>query len=119
MNVTTVTIKAVLCRGYTYSAAHDNLDDIAGGLRVSTSAAIGSFTVVDNIVDCADFSFAAVPAGAACEAIVFFRDTGVESTSTLIMYYDAAPMPVTPNGEAINVTIDAASPNLFRLGSAG
>ena len=116
LSMTALDIRCVLLRGYTYSAAHDFLDDVA--TIVSTSPTITNFTVTANVVDCDNFSFTAVAAGAACEALVWYRHTGTPGTSQLIMYYDAAPMPVTPNGEDINITIDASSPNLFRLGSA-
>ena len=121
MNVTTIDIKAVLLRGYTYDAAHDNLDDIGAGLRVATSAnmanvaltatvtvASGGCTVTGPGVDCDDFSWTAVAAGAACESIVWYRDTAVEGTSTLIVYVDTQTgLPITPNGQNIAYTVDA------------
>lgn len=100
-------VKAVLVdlADYTYSSAHDFLDDVAGGGRVATSANLGSKTVTNGLFDAADTSFSAVT-GDISEALIIYIDTGVESTSRLIAYFDTGitGIPVTPNGGDINVT---------------
>ena len=128
MNITTLPIEAVLLRGYTYSSAHDNLDDIGAGLRIATQSMTGfaltatvtvtsgGCTVTGPAVDCNNYIFTAVPAGAACESIVYYHASGVEGTSTLIFYQDdATGLPVPPNGQDINVTIDNGDGRLFVL----
>jgi hypothetical protein len=123
LDVTALDIRAVLTRGYTFSQTHDNLDDIGAGLRVSVSPTITGFallaaaTVLSGgctahgpVVDCDDFTFTAVAAGAACESIEFYYHTGADATSTLIYHCDTAGvfLPITPNGQDINFTVNAA-----------
>lgn len=94
---------------YTYNAAHDFLDDVPAIARVATSATIGSVTIAGGLVDAADFVFPTV-SGDPSEAIIFYLHTGVEATSRLLFYFDTsiAGIPVTPNGQNINVTLNAS-----------
>lgn len=111
----THTIKCVLIDSadYTYSAAHDNLDDVAAAGRVGTPQTLASKTVTNGVADAADVTFNAVT-GDPCEAIVIWKDTGVESTSRLIAYIDG--ISVTPNGGDIQVSWDnTAATKIFAL----
>lgn len=80
---------------YTYSAAHDFLDDVAVGARVAVSSALASKTITSGVFDAADVTFSAVT-GDSVEAIVLYKHTGVDATSSLIAYIDG--ISVTPNG---------------------
>lgn len=80
---------------YTYSAAHDFLDDVPAGARVAVSSALGSKTITSGVFDAADVTFSAVT-GDSVEAIVLYKHTGVDATSSLIAYIDG--ISVTPNG---------------------
>jgi hypothetical protein len=104
-------VKAVLVDGadYTYSAAHDFLDDVPSGARVATSGNLASKTITDGTFDSADFTFTAVT-GDPCEILIVYIDTGSASTSRLVAYYDTGVtgFPVTPNGGDINVTVNAS-----------
>lgn len=111
IDLDTDNIKAVLIDTADYTVnigTHDNLDDVAGASRVDTSANL-SITVTGGTVDAADFTFAAAT-GDQSEAIILYQDTGVESTSRLIAYYDtfSSGMPVTPNGGDIDITVNAS-----------
>lgn len=99
---------------YTYSAAHDFLDDVIAGARVATSTALLSKTIVNGIFDAADLTITAV-AGSTAEALVIFQDTGVEGTSQLIAYMDTGVtgLPLTPNGGDVNIVWNAAG--IFQL----
>ena len=99
---------------YTYSAAHDFLDDIAAGGRVATSGNLASKTFTAGLFDAADASFTAVT-GDVSEAMVVYIDTGVASTSRLVAFFDTGVtgLPVTPNGGDINVTFNASG--IFQL----
>jgi hypothetical protein len=114
----TDTIKVVLVDTDDYSvdlANHDNLDDIAAGARVATSPALSSKTVAAGVADAADTAFSSV-SGDQSEALVIYKDTGVESTSRLIAYIDSATgLPVTPNGGDINVQWDSGANKIFKL----
>ena len=109
-------VKAILVdlADYSYSAAHDFLDDVPAGARVAISAALDTKTITDGVFDAANFSWTAVT-GDPSEAVIIFIDTGVEETSRLVAFYDTGVtgLPVTPNGGDINVTINASG--LFAL----
>lgn len=97
---------------YTYNAAHDFFDDITG--VVGTPQTIANTTVVNGLFDGDNVTFVAV-SGVSVEALVYFIDSGVASTSPLIMYIDTGQtgLPVTPNGGDITITFDAAG--IFQL----
>lgn len=92
---------------YTYSAAHDFFDDVSG--VVGTPQTLGSKTYTTGILDAADVTFTAV-SGASVEALIFYLDTGVSSTSRLVAYIDTGQtgLPVTPNGGDINIVWSAS-----------
>ena len=81
------TIKAVLVSSsYTYNSAHDNLDDVAAG-RLGISGALASKTFTNGTFDCADPTITATADGTGV-AVIFYLDTGTESTSKLIAFID-------------------------------
>jgi len=97
---------------YTYSTAHDFLDDVPAGARVATSGALGSKTVgsvAEGVFDAADVVFSSV-SGDQAEAIIIYKHTGTESTSQLIAFLDTGVtgLPVLPNGENINLAWSAS-----------
>jgi hypothetical protein len=100
---------------YTYSAAHDFLDDVLAAARVATSGALTGKTFTNGVFDADDVTLTAVT-GDVSEAIVVYRHTGVEATSNLIAYIDSATgLPVTPNGGDITVAWDAGANKIFAL----
>jgi hypothetical protein len=111
-------IRAILIDTGTYTVSidvHDNLDDVAGGSRVSTSGSLASKTVTLGVADAADTTFTAV-SGATIEAIILYKHTGVESTSRLIAYIDTGTgFPTTPNGADILVVWDSGANKIFKL----
>jgi hypothetical protein len=104
-------VKAILVdtADYTFSNAHDFLNDVPVAARVATSGNLASKTVTNGTFDCANFTWTAVT-GDISEAVIFFIDTGVETTSRLVVYLDTGitGLPVTPNGGDINFNVDAA-----------
>jgi hypothetical protein len=83
---------------YTYSSAHDNLDDIPSGARVATSGDLASITTTNGVFDSADVTLTAV-SGDPVERVVLDRHTGTASTSTILAQYDTASgLTLTPNG---------------------
>lgn len=111
------TIKAILVDtgAYTFSQAHDFLDDVPSGARIAT-VTLASKTNALGVMDAADATFSAVT-GASVEAIVIYKDTGTEATSRLLLYIDtvSSGLPVTPNGGNINVTWDNGANKIFKL----
>ncbi len=81
------TIKALLVSSsYTYNSAHDNLDDVAAG-RLGTSGALATKTFTNGTFDFDDPTITATADGTG-NAVIFYLDTGTESTSKLICYID-------------------------------
>ena len=88
---------------YAFNAAHESLEDIPAAARVAISPVISGKTVVGSYYSSDPFTFPGVT-GDQFEAYVFYLNTGVESTSTLITFHDTATnLPATPNGEAITI----------------
>jgi len=113
----TDTMKIVLIDvTYTYSTAHDFLDDIAAGDRVATSSALASKTTTDGAFDAADVTFTALT-GNTVTSWVLFKDTGTESTSQLIAYFDTVSgggaLSFTPNGG--NFTLSFGASGIFTI----
>lgn len=94
---------------YSYSAAHDFLDDVPGAARVATSGALGTKSTTSGTFDAADVTFSAVT-GDQSEALIIYQHTGTEGTSRLIAFFDTGVtgLPVTPNGGDITVTWNAS-----------
>ena len=118
-NLTSADIRAILVDTgtYTYSSAHDFLDDVAGGARIAVSSTLGSPTfasVATGVFDAADVTFTAV-SGSSVEAIILYVHTGVEATSRLLAYIDTGVtgLPFTPSGG--DVTIQWPAGGIFIL----
>lgn len=106
------TIKIVLCdSGYTYNTAHDNLDDITAGARVATSSALASKTTTGGAFDAADVTYTALT-GDTVTSWVLFKDSGTESTSKLIAYFDTVSgggaFSFTPSGGDLTLSFGAS-----------
>lgn len=96
-------------------ATDTNWSDILAAARVATSANLASKTVTAGVADAADVTLTAVT-GDPFESIVFFADTGTESTSRLIAFVDTATgLPCTPNGGDITVQFDNGANKIFKL----
>ena len=112
------TIKVTLVDAADYTvnlSTHDFIDDVPAGARVAT-ATLGTKSVTGGAFDAADVTFTAVT-GDPSEALVIWKDTGVEGTSPLIMYIDTATgLGVTPNGGDITVTWDSGTNKIFKIG---
>ena len=105
IDLTTDTIKVVLidAADYTFSAAHAAFDSVPALARISSGTLVNG-TVVAGVFDADNVNLQNVT-GDPAEALVIYKDTGVESTSTLIAYIDTGTgLPITPNGSDIIVT---------------
>lgn len=122
ISILTDNIKAVLVDSADYTAnltTDGNLSDIPVAARVATSANLANKTLTDDadgtVFDADDITFTAVT-GDPSEAIVLYKDTGVEATSSLIAFIDTATgLPITPNGGNIQVAWDNGTNKIFRL----
>jgi hypothetical protein len=111
INLVSDTIKVILIDSADYTASlstHTHLDDVAAAARVAT-ATLASKTTTGGVFDAGDVTFTSVT-GDQSEALVIYKDTGVETTSPLIAYIDTVTsgLPVTPSGGNIVVTWNAS-----------
>ena len=106
-------IKAILVdHGVTTPSptTHQDHADLSGA--VVTGGTSGNMSTpafpAAGAIDYAVFSFTTV-SGASVESINFYKDSGVSSTSALIIYIDTATgLPLTPNGGDVNVAFNAS-----------
>lgn len=93
---------------YTYSAS-DEFYSAASAAQIGTPVTLASKTITSGVFDAADVTFTSVT-GASVEALIIYKDTGSAATSPLIMYIDVAAsgLPVTPNGNNIDVQFSAS-----------
>jgi hypothetical protein len=109
------TIKVIL-----FDAADDTIavntdadlaDLVAGGIVATATLAGKAVTTSSNTctVDASDVTFTSVT-GDQSEQIVIYKDSGVGSTSLLIVFFDTftSGMPVTPNGGNIDLVFNAS-----------
>ncbi len=101
---------------YTLSlATHRFLSDIPVGARVATTAPLTGKTITAGVADADNTEFA-LATGDQSEALVVYADSGVASTSRLIMFTDEGTgLPVQPNGGNISVEFASTSDRIFRL----
>lgn len=104
----TIKIALVDTGTYTYSSAHEFYSSVSASV-VGTPQTLASKTVTNGVFDAADVTFTAV-SGVSVEALVIYKDTGTNSTSSLVAFIDvvASGLPVTPNGGDITVTFNAS-----------
>lgn len=115
-SVDTIKVMLVDTGAYTVNlATHTALSDVAAGARIGTAQTLGTKTSTAGVADAADATFTAVT-GVSVEALVLYKDSGVEATSWLIAYIDTATgLPVTPNGGNITVAWDNGANKIFKL----
>ena len=112
LNDGTVKVALVDTGTYTYSAAHDFINDTSG--VVGTAQTIANTTVTNGLFDGDNVTFTAV-SGNSVEALIIYIDTGNVATSRLVAYIDTGVtgIPVTPNGGDITITWHATG--IFQL----
>ena len=94
---------------------HDFYDDITPAGRVAASGNFANKTKALGVADADDVTVTSVT-GDQFEYIIIWRDSGVESTSNLIVCIDTATgLPCTPNGGDITVQWDSGANKIFKL----
>lgn len=110
-------VRCVLVKSsYTFSAAHNFMDDI-GTDDNGRSAALSGKTYTAGVFDASDISLTATSA-VACEAIVLFQHTGNDATARLIAYIDTptSGLPFTPSAsQTVNIVFDSGANRIFKL----
>lgn len=95
---------------YTYSSAHDFLNDVTAGARIAVSGSLTSVTKASGVLDAADTTITGV-SGATVEAVIVYKHTGTESTSALLSFHDG--LSLTPDGG--NVVIQWNASGIFSI----
>ena len=112
-------IRTSLVRDYTFSAAHDYLDDVvsAGGEIVASSEAMADATTTSGVADATDVVFAAVQSGDPITSVIIHTEgSSSNETRRLIAYIDTGTgLSVTPNGADITIVWDSGANKIFRL----
>lgn len=111
-------IKVVLLDStYTYSAAHDFLNDIGGGSILGTSPALTSVTTTDGILSADNPDVSGVGVGDIVTQLWFYIDTGVSTTSQLFVYSDknADTTPINYTGDGADITVVLPGGEVGRL----
>lgn len=108
MPTDTIKIALIDTGAYTYSST-DEFWSSAIAAEIGTSQTLASKTITDGVFDADNVTFTSVT-GASVEALIIYKDTGSAATSPLIMYIDVAAsgLPVTPNGNNIDVQFNAS-----------
>lgn len=117
LNLSSLTIKAMFvdhADDTPSTSGDDFIDDIASAARVPAIAscpALGSKTtgtVATGVFDAADTTFTSL-SGDQSESLILFEDSGTESTSDLLAFWDTATgLPLTPNGGNVTVVWNAS-----------
>lgn len=113
-------IRAIIIDTLTYTpnfVSDEFLDDISPSAIVAMSSALTGKTNVGGVMDSDDVTFATIPSGPPCEAIILVQYTGDEATSRLICYLDTATnLPFTPAGVPVVIQWNHSDPNrIFKL----
>ena len=110
-------VRCVLVKSaYTFSAAHNFMDDIDTNDN-GRSAALAGKTYTAGVFDANDTTLTATSA-VACEAIVLFQHTGSDATARLIAYIDTptSGLPFTPAaGQTVSIVFDSGANKIFKL----
>ncbi len=113
----TIKVRLVRVSAYTFAQAHQFVTSLPAAIvtdvTLGTKATNGGGAADPGCFDAADATFTAVTAGAAIDALVIWKDTGVAGTSPLICYIDG--FSVTPNGGDITLQWANAAPWIFKL----
>jgi len=90
------------------SAAGDHWEDFDAAV-VGTPVTLAGKTVASGVADANDVTFVAVPAGAEVEAIALYEDTGVGSTSRMVMInngYHVVTCAAVAAGSATTIAVE-------------
>jgi hypothetical protein len=105
----------------TSAAGDEFLSTISGlaGAIVSRSGNLASKTNVGGVLGCANFTVTLVPTGHVIKYVVFYKDTGVDATSILLLIDDTGQnLPTTTNGADLQYQVSTGPNKLGAICSA-
>lgn len=113
------TIKAILIDtgAYTPNLATDAfLSIVPVGARIGPVLTLATKTNVAGVLGAANLSFTGITGAPTIEAVLLFKDTGVEGTSQLIALIDTATgLPVPAGASQVNVTWDTGANKIMKI----
>lgn len=99
----------------TPAATDPVLSDIAAGARVAVSGVLSGKTSTGGVADASDIIFPSV-SGATVEAIILYKDTGIEATSRLIAFIDdGTGLVLAPNTGDVLLAWSNGAAKIFKL----
>ena len=94
---------------------HRTLADVPLAARVATSGTMTGMTAIGGVAR-ADSTVVLAVSGQHVEAMIIYHDTGVESTSELVVYLDTANgLPFNPDGNSVTIGWDAGPSGIYVL----
>lgn len=94
---------------YTFSEAHDALNDIPAGARIGTPQVLAGKAIANGTLSAGNVTFPEVPAGGTIGALVIYVAGSSDATSRLVAFFDTIEgLPVAPNAGDIEVAWDDA-----------
>jgi hypothetical protein len=113
------TIKCVLLSStYTFSTAHDYLDDVTTTARLTT-VTLTTTTVSGGYADASDATTSAVTAGHTITQLMIYRDTGLETSSPIICHIntksDGSALAQATDGGTVTVRWPNTGNYIFRV----
>ena len=101
----------MLLSSYSFSAAHDFLDDVSGDAAVNGTSAALTVTVASGVIDIADFTVTPDTAQTVASYMIY-QHTGTESTAALLFFLDSAKvsnLPLSTTGAGVSIVIDSGT----------
>lgn len=118
LNLLSATVQAILIDTslYTYSAAHQYLSDIPAGARVGTPQTLTGKSITNGVFDAADPSWSGLSGTPSIEAVALVVNTGTESTSPLLAFFDTATgLPISSGATGGTVAWDNGASRIFAV----
>lgn len=108
-------VGVLVTANYVPSYYHASLADVVPATRVATSGTLENRSVSSGVFGASDLRVDNVY-GDPVKAIVLFKSTGVDITSSLIAYLDQSPdLPKNPNGGDLIFKWDTTSIKIFAI----
>ena len=111
-----IRVMAVDSTSYTPNlTSHQYKSSVPSGAIIATSGALTTKSVTAGVFDADDVTLSSVT-GAQFEFLIFFKNTGSDSTAALIYCMDTATgLPATPGGGNITLTWSNGADKIFSL----
>ncbi len=120
VNFLTANIKAALVTSaYTPASTDEFLAVISGisGAIVARSGNVSGKSVTGGVLNCSNFTIPLVANGHVIKYVVFYKDTGVDATSILLLVDDTGNnLPTTTDGADLGFQVSTAPNKLGALG---